>query len=424
VQPIGADPKNFKEDSTEVYGVGAFLLAGSEVYRLAVLEGRVPTVVQVTNPAPFPRDDETVELAAGEMPSGCPAPERLAVMEGASSRILDSQAYSSDGRGPSDKLLFQVNLAPGETRRFCILDAAALAARPQPLVKTFARKVPERFDDVAWESDRIAHRMYQLALIKAEGTVSSGIDVWCKRTRDLVVDTFYSVGDYHNDHGLGLDDYHVSRSRGCGGLGIWDGQRLFVSSNYRGVRMITTGPVRSEFELTYDAWDAGGRRVSEVKRIRIDAGSNLSRAESVFTSEGTAPLLVGVGIALRPPEGRIRRDREDGWMSYWQPADRDRGSIGCAVIFPAGGIEEFTSENATLAKLTPKQLTTPDSEGLPPVSNLLAIVPVEPGKPFVYWLGAGWSKSGDFPDGEAWETYVRRFDERLRAPLRVTWKKP
>ena len=35
VQPIGADPKKFAEDATEVYGVGAFLLAGSEVYRLA-----------------------------------------------------------------------------------------------------------------------------------------------------------------------------------------------------------------------------------------------------------------------------------------------------------------------------------------------------------------------------------------------------
>ena len=34
VQPIGADPKKFDADSTEVYGVGAFLLAGSEIYKL------------------------------------------------------------------------------------------------------------------------------------------------------------------------------------------------------------------------------------------------------------------------------------------------------------------------------------------------------------------------------------------------------
>lgn len=34
VQPIGADPKHFAEDATETYGVGAFLLAGSEIWRL------------------------------------------------------------------------------------------------------------------------------------------------------------------------------------------------------------------------------------------------------------------------------------------------------------------------------------------------------------------------------------------------------
>lgn len=39
VQPIGADPKHFDENTTEVYGVGAFLLAGSEVYRLAKING-------------------------------------------------------------------------------------------------------------------------------------------------------------------------------------------------------------------------------------------------------------------------------------------------------------------------------------------------------------------------------------------------
>jgi rhamnogalacturonyl hydrolase YesR len=35
VQPIGADPKKFDPNATEPYGVGAFLLAGSEAYRLA-----------------------------------------------------------------------------------------------------------------------------------------------------------------------------------------------------------------------------------------------------------------------------------------------------------------------------------------------------------------------------------------------------
>jgi hypothetical protein len=34
VQPIGSDPRQFDDNATEVYGVGAFLLAGSAVYGL------------------------------------------------------------------------------------------------------------------------------------------------------------------------------------------------------------------------------------------------------------------------------------------------------------------------------------------------------------------------------------------------------
>ena len=42
VQPIGANPDSLSATNTEVYGVGAFLLAGSEVYRLALPAGKDP----------------------------------------------------------------------------------------------------------------------------------------------------------------------------------------------------------------------------------------------------------------------------------------------------------------------------------------------------------------------------------------------
>ena len=35
VQPIGADPRKVTRDMIEVYGVGAFLLAGSQIYKMA-----------------------------------------------------------------------------------------------------------------------------------------------------------------------------------------------------------------------------------------------------------------------------------------------------------------------------------------------------------------------------------------------------
>jgi len=245
------------------------------------------------------------------------------------------------------------------------------------------------------------------------------VDVWVKNTRSLVINKWYKNGDYHNDHGEGLDDYRVGRSRGCGGLGIWDGHTYYVSSNYHTARIITTGPIRSEFELTYDAWEAGEGKIAETKRIRIDAGSNLTRVESIFGEGQHARLEIGIGIAQRPGNGAIAKNQEEGWISYWQPTDRDRGNIGCAIVL-LGKIEEFATDTATLPKLTQADLTTPSDEGLPPVANLLAIAPAEGGKPFLYYLGAGWSKSGDFIEEADWENYVRQFVARLRAPLKVT----
>ncbi len=386
VQPIGEDPRNFPDDSTEIYGVGAFLLAGSETYRMAVLENTKPVVVHVTNPSDIRRVDETVEVAAG---SGNPV-----VMDGLTSRVLASQVVG-------DKLLFQVDLAAGDTRHFLVLSGDSLAAVPPADVKTFCRFVPERMDDFAWESDRTAHRMYGPALITGEGTVSSGVDVWVKRTRGLVMNKWYKAGDYHSDHGEGLDGYSVAHNstptRGCGGLGIWDEGKLYVSSNFKTQKVIATGPIRSEFELTYDAWDANGRMVSEVKRMSIDAGSNFTRVTSTFTADGKGPLAVGVGVAYRG-SGDVANDPKDGWLAYWEPESGKNGHTACALVVP--GVKEFTKDHA----------------------NLLAIGEAESGKPFTYYLGAGWSKSGDFPDAKAWEAYVGGFAKRLRTPFVVTVK--
>ena len=393
VQPIGADPKKFDEGATEVYGVGAFLLAGSEVYRLAAFAQTKPLAVQVSNPAKFWRESETVELNL----SG-----NHLVMDGLTSRVLASQAYSP--KPGTDFLLFQVDLAPGETRTFFVLDATALPSVPEPIVKTFARFVPERMDDFAWESDRIAHRMYGPALIKGEGTISSGVDVWVKRTRNLIVNKWYKGGDYHKDKGEGMDCYSVSHNakptRGDGGLGIWDGKKLWVSSNFVSQRLITSGPIRSEFELTYEAWDANGRKVSEVKRMSIDANGNFTRAQSTFTTSDTQPQEIGIGIADRGGDGKVTSDLKAGWLAYWEPAGGKNGANGntaCALVLP-DGMQEFTKDAA----------------------NLVAIAKASPGKPFVYYLGAGWSKSGDFADNVQWETYVKRFAERRSQPLQVT----
>ena len=471
VQPVGSDPKKFDPDSTEVYGVGAFLLAGSEVYRMAVMENAKNTPhhssdsdplnlmvkVSVTNPSNFRRNCETVEFdinpagISGIIDDVLQFPKGTAkVMDGASSRILASQVYATETNYfMPNKLLFQVDLAPHETRRYYILDASVLAATPPPIIKTFARYVPERHDDFAWESDRIAHRMYGPALEtwQAEPLTSSGIDVWVKRTRDLIVNPMYSTMKFFITNGPSQDDFRVGKTRGDGGLGIWTDGKLYVSKNWRTQKVITTGPIRSEFELTYDAWGAGnGRMVSEIKRISIDAGSNLSRDESIFSSDDKSPLQLGIGLSERPGDnvivtnpssletriqtinawqnsiekGLVVQNQSAGSMTYWQPQDFNKGVIGTAIVLPKDSIQSFTNDNPNVPadKFAPPTHTV--TEGQPALRSMLAIVPAQIGTPFVYYFGAGWSESGDFPDAKSWNDYINRFIERRDQPLQIT----
>ncbi len=395
------------------------------------------SVVKATSPSDFFRHCETVDINLNDVQTNLPWSKtvRFAVMDGVSSRILDSQIYDSN---PDDllktriatlqpnKLLFQVDLAPHETRTYYVLDASALAAVPPPIVKTFARYVPERYDDFAWESDRIAHRAYGLALIPAEGTISSGPDVWIKKDRGLIVNTMYKTGHYHEDNGSFMDDYRVGHSRGCGGVGIWDSKKLYVSSNYRSWKLITTGPIRSEFELTYDAWNAGnGRMVSETKRYSIDAGSWLTKAQSTFSSEDKSPLTIGVGLAERAcPTNReefITHDQSEGWVSYWQPEDKPKGIIGVTMVLPRDSVEAFTNDAPDMPdSVLHAPVPQPTHEGYPPIRNLLAITQAKVGQPFTYYFGACWDRSGDFTNHVQWEDYVKRFAERRDQPLQVT----
>ena len=74
-----------------------------------------------------------------------------------------------------------------------------------------------------------------------EMLVSSGVDLWSKSSHTLVQDGWYRAGDYHLDKGQGLDFYHVGQSRGCGGLGIFDGKVLHNSRNYAGWKILADG---------------------------------------------------------------------------------------------------------------------------------------------------------------------------------------
>ena len=129
--------------------------------------------------------------------------------------------YQHDHRGAQyDDLVFSYDFAAGEKRAVFTLEPVATATAPEaPCV--YARFVPERLDDVAWENDRIAHRMYGFALntpaAGGERLRGSGIDVWAKRVSYPIIDRWYAKGhdQFHKDgEGEGLDLYSIGGSRG------------------------------------------------------------------------------------------------------------------------------------------------------------------------------------------------------------------
>ncbi len=410
VQPIGADPKHFDENGTEVYGVGAFLLAGSEVYRMGVLGKAKPRKISVFNPSSCWRESETVELnflyvIAG---TGFSTNNSWKIMDGISAWILDSQDYAFEPAQAKEKLLFQVDLAPGETRTFYIFEPSALPAVPPPALTTFARFVPERLDDFAWENDRIAFRMYGPALQKQDGDkTGSGVDVWCKHVRQPVINSMYARqttypksdrrSNYHNDDGNAADNYRAGPNRGCGGAAIWADGKLRPSRCYQSWKLITSGPIRSEFELTYAAWDVNGQPVSEVKRVSLDRGSNLNRFECRYDT-GNQPVTAAAGLVIHSAESMLAH--QDRWFSLWEKFTEGDGPghIPVGLVWPAATRGQFK-----------------EAEG-----HALVLAELKASEPFVYYAGAGWDRNGDFTNQIQWNNYLKRFAERLDQPLKVT----
>lgn len=230
-----------------------------------------------------------------------------------------------------------------------------------------------------------------------EPLTSSAVDAWTKQVSSLVINNWYMVGDYHRDHGEGGDFYSASTTRGCGGNGIWAGDRLSPSTNFHGSRLLAGGPIRVMFELTYPVWDAAGVQVSEVKRITLDAGQNFNRFESHYRVEnGSRELTDAIGIR-KGPHPSISTSREQGSLRTWETLPGDAGQLGQAVILDPANLLAFTEDK----------------------SNSLVTAKIPPDGVVAYYAGFGWSKDG-FPTVEDWDRYVAQYAARLRSPVEVT----
>ncbi|UKJ07448.1 DUF4861 family protein [Solitalea lacus] len=260
---------------------------------------------------------------------------------------------------------------------------------------TYARYVPERKDDFAWENDRGAFRMYGKALEDTKEN-AYGLDVWTKSTDRLVLNERYKNGTYHTDHGDGLDYYHVGFSLGAGNIVPFVNDTLWYSKNYRRFEILDNGPLRSTFRLYYDEWSVAGKPVKVIKTISLDAGSQLNRMEISYDFNGDN-LPVAVGIIKRPEPGTILLDEKKAIMGYWEPQHGNDGIIGVGSVIPA---------SVQVMKVDKQQL--------------LSIGKASANQPYIYYTGAAWNKAGKITTSNDWFQYLQDFATKLEHPLEIS----
>ena len=396
--------------------LAAALAAACTLAQAAAPATSVATI-KVSHELALARPSETITIAWSEINRALPGAliQKIAVKD-ASGRVLPHQVtnVAPQAKDPKNEgiaygeLIFQHSFAAGEkSATFTVEKIDGIA--PVFPVKAFARQVPERLDDFAWENDKIAHRTYGPALAAPavagsgkEVLVTSGLDIWFKRVPYPIVDRWYNKGHdhYHKDEGEGMDMYNVGKSRGAGGTGVWDGKALFTGTNYKSWKVLANGPVRAIFELSYDAWDAGGVNVSEVKRFTVDAGRQLDQIDSTFSFSGPASLQVAVGLNKNPTDkgqspqvSVIKGKNGEALMQWVEQSSND--AMGTAIVLP--GAQAITED----------------------ALNQLIVANVTAGKPLRYYVGGAWSRAGEITSKAGWEQYVAAEAARAANPIKV-----
>jgi hypothetical protein len=175
--------------------------------------------IKAVNGPQLERKNQTIELSSNDLAALNEKDlSKVHVRDEAGKELL-CQAVDTNGDYTADQVIFQADFALGETKSF-IVSMGAKWVYSKDQFKAYGRFVRERFDDFAWENDRIAHRMYGKALETwvREPLTSSAVDIWSKRVPKMVINDWYMADNYHVDNGEGADFY--SAGRGCGGNGL------------------------------------------------------------------------------------------------------------------------------------------------------------------------------------------------------------
>lgn len=328
------------------------------------------------------------------------------------------------------KLLIEASVRPGGTADFTIMPG-----EPKPM-KTFVcgKQYPERVDDIAWENDRTAYRVYGPALQRS-GEKAYGIDVWVKNTPDLEVDKRYKTElsnhpkieelkkagkteeaiemeqetTYHFDHGYGLDCYKVGPTLGCGTPALMDGSEIVMPYCYKTYKILDNGPLRFTVQLDYNPFNIGDdKNVTEHRIISCDKGSNFNKM-TVWYDGLTKPRDMVAGVVIHSEDTKSIVCGAN-YVLYADPTDnpaKQNFQIYVGVLFPNG------------VKNTKSMMYDTPTNGN--AGHGVGMITYQPNEKYTYYFGSAWSKN----DVRTMNEWILRSEESLKAiqePLKVTVK--
>lgn len=407
VQPIGerAIPGQTVDANSQAnFGVGAFLLAACEYCRYLQTEKLTLTFQNESN-------RQRQEVAEVDMQKVCEqlsiSPEEPILIENMAGQEVDYQK-TYDG-----KLLLFVSVHPHGKASFTV--SKGKPSEPKTYVR--GKVYPIRKDDLAWENDRSAYRIYGPALQKT-GERSFGIDVWVKNTPELVVEERYlkdyegnimedslrkagqkvALADidrstsFHLDHGNGMDAYGVGPSLGCGAPALMNDGLLVFPYCYKTCQIHDNGPLRFTAELTYGTTADG---ITEHRLISLDKGSHFNRM-TVWYDGIEKPTALAAGVVLHGDEGFILGKN---YIRYADPTDRPdlhQSQIYVATLFPYG---------VSKTKVLKGEL-----------NHAIGIVNHYMGAPYTYFFGSAWSLY-DVCSEAQWQNIIDEFMANQRQIL-------
>ncbi len=350
-------------------------------------------VIEVKNNSDLNRTNETIEVPwSGLKKVKGLAPENVVVTDNNGLQVPSQVIFDRDSLPCS--LIFQVSADAGQKLKFRV----GTGVREEYPVKAYGRYVPERLDDYAWESNKIAYRVYGKALETAGrlSLITPGIDVWVKCADNLVIDKWYKKKHYHTNQGEGMDCYRVGKTLGGGSCAPYeDGKLWFMDHNYAEYKTLANGPVRTSFELKYTAFDMNGKMVTLKKIISLDANKWFNRTDVILEGDfEKIPLAAGF-VRHNVKETATGED----WFAFREEVSDSKNPARDGDIFTA----VYMKDSEVMADTLSHSLTVGNAYN---------------GETITYYSGAGWTQGG-IEDMDRWIEEIKRTIDAAEKPLKI-----